>query len=129
MYPFGHGLTYTSFHLALTDVTVTADTLHARAAVRNVGTRTGTSVVQLYVRDEEATVVRPVRQLVDFGRITLAAGVSEDVDFVVPLRRLAYTWPDGRRGLEAGQVTLLLGRSSADICDQRTVDVPQIVLA
>ncbi|MBC9822881.1 glycoside hydrolase family 3 N-terminal domain-containing protein [Terrabacter sp. MAHUQ-38] len=129
LYPFGHGLTYTSFDLALTDVTVTADTLHARAAVRNVGKRTGTSVVQLYVRDEEATVVRPVRQLVDFGRITLAAGVSEDVDFVVPLRRLAYTWPDGRRGLEAGQVTLLLGRSSADICDQRTVDVPQIVLA
>lgn len=129
LYPFGHGLTYTTFELALDDAAVVDGAFRVRAIVRNVGERTGSAVVQLYVRDEAATVVRPVRQLVDFARVPLAAGSSEEIEFTVPMERLAYTWPDGRRGLEAGEVAILLGLSSKDIRDETSVDVPTIVLS
>jgi beta-glucosidase len=71
--------------------------------------------------------VRPVRQLVDFARIPVGSDAAA-VRFEVPLQRLAYTWPDGRRGVERGDVTLLLGLSSADIRDTRTLDVPELVI-
>jgi beta-glucosidase len=128
LYPFGHGLTYTSFDLTLEDARFEAGALSVRAGVRNTGTRAGTAVVQLYARDEAGTVVRPVRQLVDFARVPVDAGASDSIGMVVPLERLAYTWPDGRRGVEAGEVTLLLGLSSADIRHTKTIDVPELVL-
>jgi beta-glucosidase len=128
LYPFGHGLSYTTFDLALEGVTVEDDTLRVGAEVRNLGERTGSAVVQLYVRDEGATVVRPVRQLVDFARIPLSGGTSKKVEFTVPLERLAYTWPDGRRGVEAGEVAVLLGLSSADIRAEASVEVPALVV-
>jgi beta-glucosidase len=58
------------------------------------------------------------------GRAQLAAAAAHELDFTVPLDRLAYTLPDGRHGLEAGLVTLLLGLSSADIRDEVTIEVP-----
>ncbi|HZR12312.1 MAG TPA: glycoside hydrolase family 3 N-terminal domain-containing protein [Acidimicrobiia bacterium] len=128
LYPFGHGLTYTSFGLELDDATFVDEVLRVRALVRNTGEHAGTAVVQLYARDEAGTVVRPVRQLVDFTRLALASGGAEAVDLSVPLQRLAYTWPDGRRGVEAGEVTLLLGLSSADIHDAVTFTIPELIL-
>ncbi len=128
LYPFGHGLTYTSFEVGLEVARVDDGTLHIECQVRNDGERTGTAVVQLYARHHGATVVRPVRQLVDFARVPLDAGSSTTTTFVVPLERFAYTWPDGRRGVEAGTVTLLLGLSSADIRGSVTVDVPELLL-
>jgi beta-glucosidase len=128
LYPFGHGLTYTSFDVGFDDATFADGAFHAVARVRNTGERAGTTVVQLYARDEAGTVVRPVRQLVDFARVTLAGGDDAVVAFAVPLHRLAYTWPDGRRGVEAGDVTLLVGSSSADIRDVATLQVPELVL-
>lgn len=127
LYPFGHGLSYTTFDLTLDGVTVEDGTLKVAAQARNLGERDGSAVVQLYVRDEGATVVRPVRQLVDFARVGLTGSTTEKVEFTVPLERLAYTWPDGRRGLEAGEVTVLLGLSSADIRGEATVEVPELV--
>jgi beta-glucosidase len=128
LYPFGHGLTYTSFDLAFKEATFRAGAFHAAAWVRNTGEHAGTAVVQLYARDEAGTVVRPVRQLVDFSRVAVARGATESVDFHVPLARLAYTWPDGRRGVEAGNVTLFLALSSAEIHDTATLDVGELVL-
>jgi beta-glucosidase len=128
LYPFGHGLAYTSFELELGVVTVEGDALRVAAVARNTGERTGSAVAQLYARDEAATVVRPVRQLLDFVRVPLGAGETRDLEFTVPLARLAYTWPDGRRGVEAGEVTVLLGLSSADIRDETTIEVPALIL-
>jgi beta-glucosidase len=128
LYPFGHGLTYTSFDLALVDAWFDGDALRVDCVVRNDGARAGTTVLQLYAHHRGATVVRPVRQLVDFARVALAAGTSETTTFVVPLQRFAYTWPDGRRGVEAGTITALLGLSSADIRGTRAIDVPELVL-
>lgn len=129
LYPFGHGLTYTTFDIALEVVHIDGADLHVRATVTNTGPRAGTAVVQVYARDEAAAIVRPVRQLVDFARAHLDAGATDSIEFVVPLNRLAYTWPDGRRGIEAGDVTVLLGLSSADIRDETTVEVPTVVLS
>jgi beta-glucosidase len=128
LYPFGHGLTYTSFEVSLDDVRVTQDAVHVECQVHNEGDRAGTAVAQLYAHHHGATVVRPVRQLVDFARVPLDAGASTTTAFTVPLDRMAYTWPDGRRGVEAGTVTLLLGVSSADIRASVTVEVPELLL-
>jgi beta-xylosidase len=128
LYPFGHGLTYTSFDLTFEAASFERGAFHVAAVVTNTGSRRGTAVAQLYARDEAATVVRPVRQLVDFARAKLDAGAKASIPFVVPLERLAYTWPDGRRGVEAGDITLLLGLSSADIRDKSTMSVPELVL-
>jgi beta-glucosidase len=70
-----------------------------------------------------------VRQLLDFTRIPLAVGAAVDVEFAVPLERLAYTRPDGCRGVEAGDLTLLLGLASDDIRATASVVVPELVLA
>jgi beta-glucosidase len=127
LYPFGHGLTYTSFDVGFDEAEFIDGAFRARVQVRNTGDRAGTAVVQLYARHQGASVVRPVRQLVDFARIPVGSDAAA-VQFEVPLQRLAYTWPDGRRGVERGDVTLLLGLSSADIRDTRTLDVPELVI-
>jgi beta-xylosidase len=128
LYPFGHGLTYTSFNLELAESHVRENILRVRVRVTNSGDRDGTAVVQLYARDELAAVVRPIRQLVDFARVPVASSRTEIIDFAVPLERLVYTWPDGRRGVEAGDVTLLLGLSSGDIHSTTTVQVPELIV-
>jgi beta-glucosidase len=128
LYPFGHGLTYTSFALAFEQTKFDDGAFRVWAQVRNSGDRFGTAVVQLYARDEGGTVVRPVRQLVDFMRVSLASGETSVVEFTVPLERLAYTWPDDRRGVEAGEVSLLLGLSSADIHESAVLEVPELIL-
>ena len=96
--------------------------------VKNTGKRPGTAVVQLYGRDEVASVVRPVRQLLDFSRVRLDPGAEADVEFTVPVERLAYTWPDGRRGVEEGDLTLMLGLASDDIRANATVVLPRLIL-
>jgi beta-glucosidase len=128
LYPFGHGLTYTRFDVVARDARADDLALHLDCDVHNIGPRPGTAVVQLYARHDAASVVRPVRQLVDFARVTVDKAATTAISFAVPLERLAYTWPDGRRGVEAGEVTLMLGLSSADVRATRTVEVPELIL-
>lgn len=123
LYSFGHGLGYTTFDIELTHTSAGKGTIEVRAEVRNSGQRLGSTVVQLYVRDELATVVRPVRQLVDFTRLALEQGESATVTFKVPVERLAYTMPDGNRIVEPGDVTVLLGFASDDIRASATVQL------
>ncbi|MBU8867720.1 glycoside hydrolase family 3 C-terminal domain-containing protein [Paenarthrobacter sp. MMS21-TAE1-1] len=128
LYPFGHGLSFTTFEMSLQHASLTGDHLAVEAVIQNTGTRAGTAIPQLYARDEAASVVRPVRQLLDFTRIELEPGATATVRLSAPLCRLAYTWEDGRRGVEAGLVTLMLGSSSATIEAASTVEVPEVVI-
>ncbi|MEW1720304.1 glycoside hydrolase family 3 N-terminal domain-containing protein [Streptomyces sp. NPDC093109] len=132
LYAFGHGLSYTSFTLDLDPdgdgqegpaVEVADGTVRARVRVTNTGRTDGETVVQLYARDEAASVVRPVRQLIQFRRIALVAGESRRIVLEAPVERLHYTLPDGRRGIEAGEVTLLAGFAGDDIRCEATVTV------
>jgi Fibronectin type III-like domain len=72
-------------------------------------------VVQLYLHDVVAQVVRPVKQLIGFARVSLDPGMSCDVRFDVHADRFAYTGPTYERIVEAGDVELLLGSSAADL--------------
>jgi beta-glucosidase len=97
LYPFGFGLSYTTFHYAnlKVDPQVSASgTLHVSAEIANTGKREGTEVVQLYVHDRVAPTSRPVRELKGFQRITLAPGEHKTVEFTVNANDLGSYDPD-----------------------------------
>jgi len=118
-YPFGHGLTWTSFayeDLALDADTIPTDgTVRISATVRNTGRRDGTEVVQLYLSDPVASVVRPVRWLAGWARVRLAPGCAARVEFTVHSDRVSFTGQDLRRRVEPGLIHAEIGRSSADL--------------
>ena len=128
LYPFGHGLSYTTFgyrNLATSAGTLVAgDTLRVRVDVTNTGRRVGDEVVQLYVRHPNSAVERPRRDLRGYQRVTLRPGQTRTVEFPLPAASLAY-WDAGahRWTLEGGPVQLEVGASSADVRLTRTVHV------
>jgi beta-glucosidase len=117
-YPFGHGLSYTTF--AYTGLQISAAEVAPTGSVditltlTNTGERDGTEVVQLYVRDRYASVSRPVLELAGFRRVALEAGSSTQVTFRLAMSQLAFLGSDLRWRVEAGQVDVLLGASSED---------------
>ncbi|MEU3269225.1 glycoside hydrolase family 3 N-terminal domain-containing protein [Saccharomonospora sp. NPDC006951] len=119
LFPFGHGLSYTKFHygplrLDATKIS-TAGRISVTAEIRNTGDRTGTEVVQLYLRDPCAQVTRPVRQLAGFARVELAAGKRAEVTFDLHADRTCFTGTDLRRIVEPGTIELFVGRSALDL--------------
>jgi beta-glucosidase len=127
LYAFGHGLSYVDLQVELLDAALSEDGrgINVRTRTTNSGDRDGSTVVQVYARDEHGTVVRPVRQLLDFARVRVCAGGTAERDFQVPLARLYYTGIDGVRGIEAGDVTILVGTSSSQLSEGRTLSVEQ----
>jgi beta-glucosidase len=117
LFPFGHGLSYTTF--AYSDLTVqsqsSADPIEISLEVRNSGERAGAEVVQLYVRDMVASVARPEHILLGFARISLDAGQTRKITFTVHPSRLAFYDPQMRFVTEPGDFTFSVGASSADI--------------
>ncbi len=117
LFPFGHGLSYTTFaydELAVR-ATTTAAPLEVAVRVHNTGTRAGTEVVQLYVRDDVASVARPDRMLVGFARVALAPGERRTVHFVVHPSRLAFFDPAMRFVTEPGTFLVSVGASATDV--------------
>ncbi|MFK0022592.1 glycoside hydrolase family 3 N-terminal domain-containing protein [Streptomyces sp. NPDC090798] len=118
LFPFGHGLSYTTYDWQAPSVDDTAFPTDGettlRLTVRNTGERAGTEVVQLYLHDPVGKVARPVARLVGYARVPLEAGASAEVHFTVPADLAAYTGPDGDRIVEPGELELRLGASSAD---------------
>jgi beta-glucosidase len=120
LWPFGHGLSYTTFALSdlrldRSEVATEDGRLTVRVDVSNVGGRSGDEVVQLYARDEEASVARPVLELCGFQRVTLEPGERRTVTFRLSAEQLSYTAIDLRRVVEPGRVTLHVGTSSVDL--------------
>jgi len=127
-YPFGHGLTYTTFryddlavavHGAGPDVR-----LDVRVRVTNTGTRAGAEVVQVYVGDPQASVLRPARELKAFRKVTLEPGEERDVTVELSARDLSYWHPGLRRWVvEGGAFVVEVGASSRDVRAVAEVDV------
>ncbi|HEX5012691.1 MAG TPA: glycoside hydrolase family 3 N-terminal domain-containing protein [Candidatus Limnocylindrales bacterium] len=120
LWPFGHGRSYTSFtidHLRVDKslLETSGDVVTVRVDVTNTGQRAGDEVVQLYVRDEEASVARPVKELRGFRRLHLAPGECRTVAFRLSTEQLAYYDVGMRRIVEPGGVRLFVGRSAADL--------------
>src|SRR5690606_33333227 len=126
-FPFGHGLSYTDFSWSqlVTDAAevATSGAVSASLRVRNAGDRAGVDVVQLYLHDPVAQVPRPVRQLVGYRRVALAAGEEATVRFEVPADLFSYTGRDLRRIVEPGEIVLSAGRSSGDVASSVSVRV------
>ncbi|MFC8342523.1 glycoside hydrolase family 3 C-terminal domain-containing protein [Streptomyces sp. NPDC057280] len=118
-YPFGHGLSYTTFTYHGFEVSAaeiaTDGEVEISCLVRNTGDRPGSEVVQLYTADPVAQLPRPVTQLTGFVRVRLAPGEERRVTFRLHADRLAYTGPDHHRIVEPGEITVRLGASSTDI--------------
>jgi beta-glucosidase len=119
LWPFGFGLSYTTFrvdNLRLDRDSVPVDgEFSATVDVENTGDRGGDEVVQLYLRDEEASVTRPVKQLRGFKRVRLAPGERRSVTFRIAAEQLAFTGVDGRRIVEPGKITVTAGTSAVDL--------------
>ena len=117
LYPFGFGLSYTTF--AYGEPVLSAATLQENNSIEltievtNTGQRAGSEVVQLYLKDLIGSVTRPEMELRDFKKVTLAAGESTTVSFAITPAQLAFTRLDGTFGLEAGDFEVRIGGSSA----------------
>ena len=123
-YPFGHGLSYTTFGCSDLDVTSTADGLSVAVTVTNTGSRAGREVVQAYVSVTGSKVVRVPRELKGFADVTLEPGAFTRVEIAIPTEELAY-WSvtDEAWVVEAGRYTVAVGSSSRDLPLEAGVDV------
>lgn len=120
LFPFGFGLSYTTF--AFSELAVTPNTMPrdgravASVKVTNTGDRTGDEVAQMYVTDDFASIVRPMRELKGFQRVTLAPGESARVEFPITFEELKF-WKDGKWMVEPGTFQIWMG--SCCTCQQR----------
>jgi beta-glucosidase len=126
-FPFGFGLSYTTFRYGEISVSPPTISPSGRATVsievRNTGTRAGDEVVQLYVHDEVASVVRPVQELRGFRRVSLGPGESKRVTFTLGPAELSFWNADMRRVVEPGTFALRVGSSSSDVRATATLTV------
>ncbi|MEO8561749.1 MAG: glycoside hydrolase family 3 N-terminal domain-containing protein [bacterium] len=112
-WPFGHGLSYTTF--AYSDLRVATpkigarDSLRVSVSVKNTGSRAGSDVVQLYVRDLVASVNPPMRRLRRFEKVPLAAGASRTVTFALAAQELSFVGRDQKLVLEPGAFDVIVG--------------------
>ncbi|BFM19987.1 glycoside hydrolase family 3 N-terminal domain-containing protein [Gilvimarinus japonicus] len=116
-YPFGYGLTYTNFDYSDLNVETAkvsmGGTVKASAVIKNTGKVAATEVVQLYVQDVVGSRTRPVRELKDFKRVTLAPGESKTVAFTLPTSQLAFHNRDMQLVTEPGKFNLWIAQDSA----------------
>lgn len=128
LYPFGYGLSYTNFEYS--DLKTSSDNITVNgnvvvsATIRNTGRLAGDEVVQLYVAFPDSKVLRPLKALRGFSRITLAPGESKNLNITLKAGDLAW-WNDAIPGweVETGPVKILIGASSQDIRLEKTIHI------
>lgn len=116
LFPFGYGLSYTSFSYSKPSLDKSSyskdETINARVIVCNTGNVMATEVVQLYIRDVAASVVRPVKELKGFQRVTLEPGQSKEVCFQLPVSELAFWDINMNYSVEPGRFNLWIAGDS-----------------
>jgi beta-glucosidase len=119
LFPFGHGLSYTTFEYAKLELSArelaATDTLRISFDVSNTGDRAGEEVAQLYVCDRFASVTRPVKELKGFKRLSCEPGETRRVTFSLDLRQLAFYDRDMVSVVEPGEIAIWVGSSSEDL--------------
>lgn len=126
-YPFGFGLTYTKFKIENLTVNKSSfapdEKILISASVENVGHSDGAEVVQLYIEDEVASTVRPVKQLQGFARVELRVGEKKCVTFELPASQLAILDRNFKWKIEKGFFTVTIGNSSEDIANTSRFEI------
>lgn len=116
LFPFGHGLSYTTFAYENLAVTKQGNQVIVKLAIKNTGDAAGAEVVQVYVKDDSASVERPEKELKAFSKIFLKPGESQAVEFTLNEDAFQYYDEDKKQwALEPGKFTILAGSSSNDI--------------
>jgi beta-glucosidase len=124
-FPFGHGLSYTTFKYSELDVSPTPDGAAAvTLKVTNSGKRDGDEIVEVYVAPPPEAVPRPQKELKGYARVALGAGETKQVSVALEPRAFAY-WDDGKKQwtVEAGTYEILAAASSADVRVRKKVEV------
>jgi beta-glucosidase len=122
LYPFGYGLSYTQFKyddLRIDDSN--RESIKVSVEVKNTGRVKGEEVVQLYIRDTAAQVVRPVKELKGFKKIALNSGQSRRVEFVLTDKELGYYLSNGEYIVEPGEFELMVGTNSRDVLHRKFI--------
>ena len=118
LYPFGYGLSYTSFELSNLRLSKSEinkdDNLDVLIDIKNTGNRDGDEVIQLYIRDDLSTVTRPVKELKDFERVNVKAGETKTVTLSITPEKLAFYDINMEFLVEPGEFAVLVGTSSDD---------------
>ncbi|MFI5718137.1 glycoside hydrolase family 3 N-terminal domain-containing protein [Nocardia sp. NPDC051750] len=123
-FPFGHGLTYTTFAYSDLEVTVEGNSATAEFTITNTGQCPAAEVAQIYVADPESDLARPVHELKGFTRVELGPGESRRLRVELDRRAFAYWHPrKGSWHVEAGEFVIQVGASSTDIRVTQTIQL------
>ena len=116
LFPFGHGLSYTTFEYSDLRLNRSGDTVTAVFKVKNTGSIAGKETAQLYVRDVESTAFRPEKELKGFAKVELQPGEEREISIALGPRAFAYYDAGSREWVvEPGDFEILVGASSRDI--------------
>jgi beta-glucosidase len=125
LFPFGHGLSYTSFEYRDLKVALSEDAAEVTFRIKNTGDLQGMEIAQLYIRDSQSTIFRPDKELKGFAKVKLDPGQEAEVALTLDRRAFAY-YDIGSNDwvVEAGQFEILVGASSRDIRLSASIDLP-----
>ena len=116
LFPFGYGLSYTTFSYDNLDAQVADhDSVEVTVELKNTGAYTGEEVVQLYIRDRSASIARPIKELKGFEKVSLTPGESRKVTFKLVPKALGFYMPDGSFVTEPGTFDIFVGPNSRDL--------------
>ncbi|WP_421949149.1 beta-glucosidase BglX [Phaeodactylibacter xiamenensis] len=121
LFPFGYGLSYTTFAYDNLRTNLRGQSVEVTVKLTNTGDRAGEEVVQLYIRDRAASVVRPTKELKGFEKLMLQPGESRTVAFRLTPQELGFYMPDGQFVTEPGTFDIMVGPNSSDLL-QTTIE-------
>ena len=121
VYPFGYGLSYTTYNYQDLEVVESREAFIASATITNIGEVAGEEIVQCYIRDLVAQRVRPVKQLKAFEKIKLDPGESKKISFTIPYQELGYYNNEMEYIVEEGTFEIFIGKNSDDCLSQKIV--------
>jgi beta-glucosidase len=122
LYPFGHGLSYSTFEYRSMELDKTSirndESITVNITLSNTSERDGDEVIQLYIRDLVGSVTRPVKELKDFKKLNLKAGETKNISFTIDAKMLSFYRADMTWGTEPGKFLVMIGGSSVTVLEQ-----------